>query len=460
MNEGVAYSQPPWRQVKSFQQWGAIVSEVANKVPSRVAYSIRSQKLIGWGFNCDADDPDADIQEFFKLYLDPDYHDDYDGVSNADARRYYRDYLSLIHAHVARFFYERMPNFATMAVEFIFSVPTTWRNPALIDDLERIIREAGFGRDGPLHTARVTLTEAEAAAVNVIADYVHRDDVICICDAGGGTTDVNILKLRSDHGTPIKLQPLSKVEGAAVGSALIDIRVQQFLESRLALIQDRLAEPVQEVAEKMLLGRFERFKCIFGTSAANVPALFLEVPGIPPGMDIPQAGIQNSRIAISQAHLQQLFDEQVGAMIELLREQIVALETIAPGQKVAYLVLSGGLGSSQYVRDRVKHYFQSGQGVKLSNTAGMRMLLAEDPQLAVVLGLVTDRAQELGQFVKAITERRARVSYGVVVNQRWDPQKHQGQKVYKDPRDKKQWALNQIEWLIREVRKHAPRSLV
>lgn len=427
------------------------MSEVANKVPSRVAYSLRSQKLKGWGFNCDADDPDSDIQEYFKLYLDPDYHDDYDGVSNVEAKRYYKDYLSLIHAHVAKFFYERMPNFASMTVEFIFSVPTTWRNPALINDLEVIIREAGFGRDGPRHIAHITLTEAEAAAVNVIADYVHRDDVICICDAGGGTTDVNILRLRSDHGEPIKLQSLSKVEGAAVGSALIDIRVQQFLEERLALIASRLPEPVQEVAEKMLLGRFERFKCIFGTTSANLPALLLEVPGLPIGTDIPQAGIHNSRIAISQAHLQRLFDEQVGAMIELLREQIVALQTIVPGQKISYLVLSGGLGSSQYVRDRVKHYFQSGPGVTLSNTTGMHMLLAEDPQLAVVQGLVTDRAQELGQLVRAITERRARVSYGVVVNQRWDPQKHQGQRVYKDPRDKKQWALNQIEWLIREV---------
>lgn len=422
-------------------------------MPSRVAYSLQTQKLKGWGFNCDAEDPDADIQEYFKLYLDPEYHDDYDGVSNADAKRYYRDYLSLIHAHVARFFYERMPNFASMAVEFIFSVPTTWRNPALINDLEVIIREAGFGRDGPRHIAHITLTEAEAAAVNVIADYVQRDDVICICDAGGGTTDVNILRLRSDHGDPIRLQSLSKVEGAAVGSALIDIRVQQFLEEHLAVIANRLPEPVQEIAEKMLLGRFERFKCIFGTTAANLPALLLEVPGLPPGTDIPQAKIQNSRIAIHQAFLQRLFDEQVGAMIELLKEQIVALQTIVPGQKVSYLVLSGGLGSSQYVRDSVKQYFQSGAGATLSNTAGMHMLLAEDPQLAVVQGLVTDRAQELGQLVKAITERRARVSYGVVVNQRWDPQKHQGQRVYKDPRDKKQWALNQIEWLIREVRK-------
>ena len=446
--------------MKRFQQWGSIVSEVANKVPSRLAYSNRTRTLVGWGFNCDFDDPDSDIQEFFKLWLDPDYQDTYHGVTHEDAKKYYRDYLSLIHHHVVGFFSSRFPSFQQMGVEFIFSVPTTWRNPALINSLEVTIRESGFGNDGPRHSAKITLTEAEAAAVNVVAEYIQRDDVICICDAGGGTTDVNILKMRSGRNQPVKLQPLSKVEGAAVGSALIDIRVQQYLERQLVRAPQYLNSSPQDVAERMMHGRFERFKCTFGTSAANLPALYLEVPGLPPGMDIPEAGIQNSRIGISQSFLRQLFDEQVDAMIKLLQDQLVQLQTIVPGERVSYLVLSGGLGSSQYIRDRIKQHFQTGPGAQLSNTAGMHMLLAEDPQLAVVLGLVTDRAQELGLQTRVITQRCARVSYGVVVNQRFDPQRHTSQVVYRDPRDKRKWVLNQIEWLIKEVSRMSEGSKV
>jgi len=141
----------------------------------------------------------------------------------------------------------------------------------------------------------------------------------------------------------------------------------------------------------------------------------------------------------------------VESMIRLLTDQLVALQAVVPGERVNYLVLSGGFGSSQYVRDQIKQYFQFGAGATLSNTAGMHMLLAEDPQLAVVLGLVTDRAQELGQRTRTIMHRCARVSYGVVVNQRYDPHRHHNQVIYKDPRDKKQWALNQVEWLIKEV---------
>jgi len=72
-------------------------------------------------------------------------------------------------------------------------------------------------------------------------------------------------------------------------------------------------------------------------------------------------------------------------------------------------------------------------------------------QLAVVKGLVRHRAQQIGINVTPIGQRCAAVSYGVVVNQRYDPRKHLGQRVIRDDRDKKRWAIDQIEWLIRKV---------
>lgn len=46
-------------------------------------------------------------------------------------------------------------------------VPTTWRNPGTIRTLENLIRAAGFGQDGSKHSCKITLTEAEAAAICV-----------------------------------------------------------------------------------------------------------------------------------------------------------------------------------------------------------------------------------------------------------------------------------------------------
>ena len=40
----------------------------------------------------------VDLKEYFKLYLDPKYHDEYQHLTHADAKRYYRDYLTFVYA--------------------------------------------------------------------------------------------------------------------------------------------------------------------------------------------------------------------------------------------------------------------------------------------------------------------------------------------------------------------------
>jgi hypothetical protein len=148
----------------------------------------------------------TDLKEYFKLYLDPEYHDEYQHLTHADAKRYYRDYLTCIHNHIVQWFVNRFPQWTAQCVEWVFSVPTTWRNPGTIHTLESLIRAAGFGQDGSKHSCKITLTEAEAAAICVskqnlevwfsskpalreaLTLFSQRDDVVIVCDAGGGTT--------------------------------------------------------------------------------------------------------------------------------------------------------------------------------------------------------------------------------------------------------------------------------
>ncbi len=47
-----------------------------------------------------------------------------------------------------------------LAIEFIFSVPTTWRSLETINCFKMTIASAGFGCEGRRHTATVELTEA------------------------------------------------------------------------------------------------------------------------------------------------------------------------------------------------------------------------------------------------------------------------------------------------------------
>lgn len=87
--------------------------------------------------------------------------------------------------------------------------------------------------------------------------------------------------------------------GKPIGSALIDIRVQQLLERYLQNIAPLLTKPPSEVAEQMMIGRFERFKCNFGAPGSNIPYLLLDVPDLRPGEYIHQANIVNSQIRIT-----------------------------------------------------------------------------------------------------------------------------------------------------------------
>lgn len=166
--------------------------------------------------------------------------------------------------------------------------------------------------------------------------------------------------------------------GRPIGSALIDIKVQQHLAERLTHIQNYLPTPPEETAERMMQGKFERFKCGFGTPGMTTPKIFLAVPGLQSGTDFPLAGIRNSCVEISQATIKPIFDEQVDNMISLIVERLQALQNSRPGEHVSYLVLSGGLGSSEYVQGRLRSHFEAGQGAAIPNARRMRLILAEN----------------------------------------------------------------------------------
>jgi hypothetical protein len=130
------------------------------------------------------------------------------------------------------------------------------------------------------------------------------------------------------------------------------------------------------------------------------------------------------------------------------------------------LVLSGGLGGSQYVKAELeKHYFAN----RPPHSPNMLIVKSNEPRLAVVKGLVIDRRQKLVSGAATLQTRmyvysnspmgythsrhRARASYGVLCREPYDPDIHIGAKTEPDPFNKKlKWALMQIDWLVKKVR--------
>ncbi|OKP09724.1 hypothetical protein PENSUB_4995 [Penicillium subrubescens] len=113
-----------------------------------------------------------------------------------------------------------------------------------------------------------------------------------------------------------------------------------------------------------------------------------------------------------------------------------------------YLVLSGGFGSSPYVRQRlVESLTLRGPDGNL-DADGMHILVADEPQLVVVHGLVLDRIQKIKSDVVTFGSRCAPVSYGIICDKIYHPEKHIGEAVRHDPRDKMTYAIDQIDWLV------------
>lgn len=163
-----------------------------------------------------------------------------------------------------------------------------------------------------------------------------------------------MLQLSSSRGEPTQLQQLSWVEGRSIGSALIDIRFHHIVSDRLNRVRDYLHGEPDHIAEKMMQGRFERFKCSYGTAASSaIPTIPLEVPGLGPGMHFPNVNIEDSTMMITRyvvsvanekqvietlkyarEELKKLFDYQIDRMLSLINEQFDRMQKKLPRTQI------------------------------------------------------------------------------------------------------------------------------
>ncbi|KAL9612600.1 MAG: hypothetical protein Q9167_002806 [Letrouitia subvulpina] len=513
---GVAFFVPnktDVEQAKLIQKWPGKEDKTENKVPTSLIY--HGDKLQSWGFLCDSldqpDHPDPKRQQYFKLWLDRPHLQEVfagtNGPSHEEVKKWFTDFLKKLYHHIKRSFLNGP--YATewkSKVDFVFSVPTTWKTRNVFSTYKECIQEAGF-KSRKNHNFSIGLTEAEAAAVHTFrskALTIETKDMILVCDAGGGTIDAALLEaVGQSHRVP-QLKQWGPDFGKPVGSVNIDKAFAALVRGRLEKaersmpsIADDDPDWAEKTAWQMSQDRFQYHKCAFGTTEGTHEKFRMKIPDFPTSRNFPDACIESKFMMFTREDMSKLFDEQLEGIYSILDNQLSYLKKEKPSRQIIflevqeviaaasfsanlnilrvlgitsvtaeigfnitqiqrcmtgaldYLVLSGGLGSSVYIKKKLTERYVGSKG-RYSNAKHLQIYTADDPQTAVVRGLVLNEAQQHETGSAVLKSRTSPASYGVLCKEPYDAEQHTGMELERDGYDGKMYAINIIHWFVKK----------
>jgi len=433
-----------------------------------VVYPSSSTQPSSWGFLsetvAETTSEDKEYKEWFKTCLDPDrlrnkQLEDPEGAPACieDVEKWYGDYLKKMFEYLSFKLGGELSGttWEDARIEFIFSVPTTWAPVPTVENFKRIVAASGYG-SCPTHTVSIGLTEAEAAAVHVSTEapgIFRENEILLVCDAGGGTTDLSVLMVTGTLNQAISLQQLDVVFGETIGSAAIDYEFEKLVSARLALANSTVPtgiDPADAAWEMMKSRDFQAVKCELG-SPDDTPLFSIAIPRVSQTYNNsdPDVRIRNGEMTFEREDLQSLFDTQIRKLFQLIDGQLQSLYQKYPAAQVAHLVLSGGLGNSAYVQAQLRKHYAT---TKLPNARSISVRIAPDPQLAVCKGLVSDRVRKLLTSQSVLGWRCCRSSYGTMCKILYDKRnpEHAGKQLLKDPLNGKMYIMQAIAWFVRK----------
>lgn len=285
-------------------------------MPTILVYPDHRPNPSSWGFLSETvseqNAPDKDYKDWFKTFLDPvrlkqKQAEDprYSPSSIYEVERWYEDYHRLLYKHIEFKLSSELSGapWHSAYIEFIFSVPTTW-GPPVVERYRSIVERSGFAQCRN-HTLSIGLTEAEAAAVHTSLEasgIFKEQDILLVCDAGGGTTDLSVLGVSDTRTGALTLQQLDVVFGATIGSAAIDYDFESYARSQLEIAQlsSPLPMPPEEVAWEMMKSRdFQNTKCEHG-GPGEAPMFSVPIPKLDPAYANLTVGIEYSEMKFTR----------------------------------------------------------------------------------------------------------------------------------------------------------------
>ncbi|CAG8976953.1 hypothetical protein HYALB_00008864 [Hymenoscyphus albidus] len=458
---GVAYANIATGEetVRWLQKWPGRSNAVENKVPTVLVYPKDSSIPSSWGYLSEKPaeqmSEEKECKEWFKTFLDDDRlrlaQRAAQGFSVCpssmeEVERLYRDYFRFLYSTIQQKLQGELANRWEHAnIEFIFSVPTTWKLVPTVERFRRTIERAGFGAH-PNHKAIIGLTEAEAAAVHTARVFPKLFKDLCVLrvtDTGGVGA--------------LSLEQMDIVQGATIGSVQLDTAFETTARSRLIKANQILPMGIEDkelddMAWEMAKSKeYQNAKCEYGSSDDDTEFFTVAIPRLPRGYVNESEGINFGEMRFRRDEIRSYFDVQVIKLFDLIDKQLGRLATKFPLEQVSHLVLSGGLGNSAYVQTCLRVRYTNPTS-PVPNARRLQIRVAPEPQLVVCKGIVADRMQKLRSGRSMLGWRVSRSSYGTLCKLLYDENdpRHQGVTTMVDSLDGKTYVMKSINWFIRQ----------
>ncbi|GKZ59285.1 hypothetical protein AnigIFM49718_005154 [Aspergillus niger] len=386
-------------------EWPGAGTHTKQKIPT-VLYYDQYQKVVGWGPDI-ADAlaptgyPKQGVQkvEWFKLqlmlsgntYIDPiNLPPLPPGKSEIDVAA---DYLFKLRQAMRAQLQKTLGEVFTREernIRYYITVPAIW-NDAGKAATRAAALQAGFLRDE--NDNRLTLvSEPEAAALFCAKTGLLNlkiGDAILIVDCGGGTVDLIAYEVEEEQ--PFSVAECTAGSGDSCGSTALNRNFSNILRAKIRKMKlPDGSRTAGKVYAKCIMDFENRIKADFRNNGQKW-AVDVGIEA-----DFPDAGIEEGYMTFTNEEILQCFEPVVNRILELVRNQIIAIQ--AQNRSLQNVLVVGGFGASEYLFQQIKLHvppqYQS------------KVVRPMDSVAAIVKGAVTAGITE-----RVITHRVARRHY-------------------------------------------------
>ncbi|KAH6646859.1 hypothetical protein BKA67DRAFT_524869 [Truncatella angustata] len=404
---GVAFAFATNNEAKEdiITEWPGAGSYTKQKIPT-VLYYDQYQKVVGWGPDiADAlaptgyPKPGVQKVEWFKLqlmlsgntYIDPiNLPPLPPGKSEIDVAA---DYLFKLRQAMRAALQKTLGevfNREERNIRYYLTVPAIWNDAGKAATRAAAI-QAGFLRDE--NDNRLTLvSEPEAAALfcsktGLLNLKVH--DALLIVDCGGGTVDLIAYEVEDEN--PFTVAECTAGSGDSCGSTALNRNFSNILRTKIRKMKlPDGSKTAGRVYAKCIMDFENRIKADFRNNGQKW-AVDVGIEA-----EFPEAGIEEGYMTFTNEEILQCFEPVVNRILELVRNQIIAIQ--AQNRALQNILVVGGFGASEYLFQQIKLHvppqFQS------------KVVRPMDSVAAIVKGAVTAGITE-----RVITHRVARRHY-------------------------------------------------